>query len=346
MKLFWKDALTGLFMGLVVPGMMLNFAALLLEKSDAVQTASCGIVNAPLQETVQEEGQEEGQPLGIHFLNSDGKVEAAQMDAYLVGVVLAEMPVWFEEEALKAQAVVARTYALKARLTGGKHGNGSICTQSGCCQAYISEGEFLQKGGTAQDVERVRAAVAQTSDFVLAYNGELIEATYFSCSGGSTEDAVAVWGTAFPYLQAVDSPGEEAAAHYTDTEFLEGAEFCHKLGIAPEGTPESWIGEIAHTSGGGIAEAVIGGRTFTGVQLRSLLGLRSTAITMVPEKTGITLITKGFGHRVGMSQYGADAMAASGSTWQEILAHYYTGTVPEHWQTFVRPDPEGMLHDA
>ena len=195
MKLFWKDALTGLFMGLVVPGMMLNFAALLLEKSDAAQTASCGIVNAPLQETVQEEGKEEGkeegQPLGIHFLNADGNVEAAQMDAYLVGVVLAEMPVWFEEEALKAQAVVARTYALKARLTGGKHGNGSICTQSGCCQAYISEGEFLQKGGTAQNVERVRAAVAQTSDFVLAYNGELIEATYFSCSGGSTEDAVA-----------------------------------------------------------------------------------------------------------------------------------------------------------
>ena len=341
MKLFFKDVLWGILMGLILPGIMLNFAALLLTGPGTWEETSDFISAESLK---QEIVQAEAQPLRMDFLRSDGKVEAADMDAYLVGVVLAEMPVWFEEEALKAQSVVARTYALKARVTGGKHGNGSICTQPGCCQAYISEGEFLQKGGTFPDVERVRAAVMQTSDYVLAYEGEWIEATYFSCSGGSTEDAVAVWGTAFPYLQAVESPGEESATHYTDTEFLDTGTFCQKLGIEPEGSPENWIGDISYTSGGGIDETCIGGTKFTGVQLRSLLGLRSTAITMTVEETGITIVTKGYGHRVGMSQYGADAMAAAGSTWTEILAHYYRGASIVNWQTVAAA--EVQLRDA
>ena len=343
MKLFFQDVLGGIFMGLLLPGIMLNFAAILLTESGPMEDISVEISAEPLK---QEVSQEEARPLRMDFLKSDGNMEAADMDDYLVGVVLAEMPVWFSEEALKAQAVVARTYALKARVTGGKHGNGSICTQSGCCQAYISEADFLGKGGMEQDVERVRAAVFETSDFVLDYNGELIEATYFSCSGGSTEDAVAVWGTEYPYLQAVDSPGEEKATHYTDTEFIDSGTFCKMLGIEPGGSPENWIGDITYTSGGGIAEVYIGGRKFTGVQLRSLLGLRSTAITMTVGTSGVTVVTKGFGHRVGMSQYGADAMASSGSSWQEILAHYYTGAVPEHWQVFVQPEPDALLHDA
>ena len=125
----------------------------------------------------------------------DGTVSQMDMDGYLVGVVLAEMPVSFEEEALEAQSVVARTYARKAWETGGKHGDCSVCTRSACCQGYIGDEDYLSQGGTEEGLEKVRAAVAATSGWVLTYEGELIEATYFSCSGGSTEDAAAVWGS-------------------------------------------------------------------------------------------------------------------------------------------------------
>ena len=332
MKLILKDVLWGILMGLILPGIMLNFAVLLLTQQEQIIAE----VTPAAQQTA----------LPMEYQMSDDSAESSRMDAYLVGVVLAEMPAWFEEEALKAQAVVARTYALKARENGGKHGDGKVCTQSGCCQAYISEEAYLQKGGTAENVEKVRRAVTATSDMVLVFHGELIEATYFSCSGGSTEDAVAVWGTDYPYLRAVESPGEEDALHYTDTEFLDADTFCQRLGIHPEGTPENWLEKIAYTSGNGIAEAVIGGKTFTGVQLRSLLSLRSTAISMTLNQTGVTITTRGYGHRVGMSQYGADAMAAAGSTYPEILAHYYNGTSLVHYPTYMASKAEETLHDA
>lgn len=331
MKLILKDVLSGILMGLILPGIMLNFAVLLLQQEQIIAE-----VTPAAQQTA----------LPMEYQMPDDSGESSRMDAYLVGVVLAEMPAWFEQEALKAQAVVARTYALKARVTGGKHGDGRVCTQPGCCQAYISEEAYLQKGGTTENVEKVRRAVAETSDMVLVFHGELIEATYFSCSGGSTEDAVAVWGTDYPYLRAVESPGEEDALHYTDTEFLDADTFCQRLGIHPEGTPESWLEKITYTSGNGIAEAVIGGETFTGVQLRSLLSLRSTAISMTLNQTGVTITTRGYGHRVGMSQYGADAMAAAGSTYPEILAHYYNGTSLVHYPTYSASEAEETLRDA
>jgi len=329
MKMFWKDVMVGLVMGFLLPGVFLNFAVLVLRQpTEAKEVAATVDVTVP---EVSEEINPTTPALNIQLQKSDGSLETLEMDDYLVGVVLAEMPAWFEEEALKAQAVVARTYTLKAWVTGGKHGNGSVCTQPGCCQAYITENEYRKQGGTETSIDKVREAVAHTSGEVLVFNGSLIEATYFSCSGGTTEDAVAVWGTDYPYLRAVSSPGEEGAQHYTDTTFFETDAFCASLGIAPEGTPTEWIGEAEYTSGGGIREIDIGGESFSGVQLRQLLGLRSTAISMVAEDGGITVITRGFGHRVGMSQYGADAMAALGRQYPEILAHYYCGTELIKW---------------
>lgn len=246
------------------------------------------------------------------------------LEDYLTGVVLAEMPASFETEALKAQAVVARTYALKASQSG-KHGGG-VCGDYACCQAYIAAADY---SGGAENLEKVRTAVEATEGLVLTYEGALIEATYFSCSGGSTEDAVAVWGTDFPYLRAVDSPGEEGAAHHTDTVSFTKDQLEKKLGLTLSGNQESWIGAAAHTAGGGIQTITIGGKTFTGTEIRSLLGLRSTAFTIEPAGEGVTITTRGFGHRVGMSQYGADAMAASGSSFVEILAYYYRGTTLE-----------------
>lgn len=319
MQSLLKDVMISLVMGMVLPGMMLNFAVMLLEEEYIPLSAeSSHIEQSPVPQTV---------PMQMRLRHTDGVTEEMDMDTYLIGVVLAEMPAYFEEEALKAQSVVARTYTQKAYITGGKHGDGSICTDPSCCQAYITESDYLAQGGTQEHVDKIRNAVLATSGYILTYEGQLIEATYFSCSGGSTEDAVAVWGTDFPYLRAVSSPGEEEAAYYTDTITLTKDQLESALGITLDDSSADWFASLTYTAGGGIHSAAIGGKTFAGTQIRSLLGLRSTAFEITPGENCVTITTRGFGHRVGMSQYGADAMAASGSTYPEILAHYYQGTV-------------------
>lgn len=313
MKELTKDILISLLTGLLLPGMMLNFAAAVwnraLQSQEAEPVKEIHLVSLP-----------------VKIRSSDGTVTEEDMDTYLTGVVLGEMPAYFEPEALKAQSVVARTYARKAYETGGKHGDGSICTEPSCCQAWISEADFLQKGGSPEDAEIIRSAVMATSGQVLTYGGQLIEATYFSCSGGSTEDAAAVWGTDFPYLQAVQSPGEENAAHYRDTVVFTPDEIEEKLEIVLTGDPQTWTGPVSYTEGGGVDTIAIGGTYFTGVEIRQKLGLRSTAFSVSAAENAVSITTKGYGHRVGMSQYGADAMAVAGSSYEEILAHYYQGT--------------------
>ena len=166
---------------------------------------------------------------------------------------------------------------------------------------------------------------------MLTYQGKLIEATYFSCSGGRTEDALAVWGEDVPYLQSVESPGEEGAAHYVDTVSFTASEFCEKIGKELPGIPAEWIGTIRYTAGGGVETIYIGDEPYSGTQLRSMLNLRSTAFLITAAGDTVTITTKGYGHRVGMSQYGADAMAVQGCSYEEILAHYYPGTKLQQW---------------
>lgn len=260
----------------------------------------------------------------VSVLKADQVLEM-ELEDYVLCVVLAEMPVDFEAEALKAQAVVARTYTCR-KLEEPKHNTADVCTDPSCCQAYMEPGDFLNSGGTEESIQKVNDAVMSTAGEVILYQGELIEATYFSCSGGKTEDAAAVWGSDVPYLQSVSSPGEEKASHYTDTVRFSSTEFCDRLGVALSGNPGAWIENIAYTEGGGVDSIVLQGNTFSGTELRQKLGLRSTAFVITAAGDTVTVTTKGFGHRVGMSQYGAEAMAVKGSTYEEILKHYYTGT--------------------
>lgn len=318
MKTIVKDALFSVIVGLVLPGILLNGIVMTLERAEeAVPQAQAAAWTEETQVQVI------GQPIGVRM--KDGKAEVWELDEYLVGVVLAEMPASFELEALKAQSVAARTFAWKANVTGGKHGDGSVCVDSGCCQAHLSPEDYLEKTGNQEGLNKVIDAVYATSGQVLTYQGELIEATYFSCSGGSTEDAQAVWGGEVPYLQAVDSPGEESAAWFRDKVTFTFKRFQQILGRELEDHPSDWFGQVSYTAGGGVAAMEIGGETYTGTDLRSLLGLRSTAFSVTVGKD-ITITTRGYGHRVGMSQYGADAMAVAGHTYREILAHYYVGT--------------------
>ena len=262
----------------------------------------------------------------ITVLKEDNTVQTMELEEYITGVVLREMPANFENEALKAQSVVARTYALRKAEEGGKHKNATVCTDSGCCQGFMTNQKYLEKGGENELLSKVISAVDSTAGQVLIYDGELIDATYFSCSGGQTEDAKAVWGAEIPYLQSTKSPGEENATHYVDTETFTLKEFGELLGARLTGAPQNWIGKITYTEGGGVDTIYICDQEYKGTTLRQKLGLRSTAFVISIVGSTVTITTKGYGHRVGMSQYGAEAMAVQGKKYNEILAHYYKGT--------------------
>lgn len=313
-----KEILFALILGLVIPGVLFRLA----------QNAS----NREPEQTELPEQTQQTQPqegFTLPVLMADGTVEQMDLDAYVTCVVLAEMPAEFETEALKAQAVVARTYALKRYSAGEKHEQGAVCTDPACCQAYCSQTDFLTRGESEANLQKIRDAVEQTHAQVLTYNGALIEATYFSCSGGRTEDALAVWGAEIPYLQAVDSPGEEEASHYMDTVSFSLTEFAQCMELDPDSLTSNWVGTVTYTAGGGVDTIQIGGETYNGTTVRQKLGLRSTAFVMTAVGNTVTVTTKGFGHRVGMSQYGAEAMAVAGSGYEQILAYYYQGTVLE-----------------
>ena len=187
------------------------------------------------------------------------------------------MPADFATEALKAQAVAARTFA-RRQMAGGKHANADVCSQSACCQACLSADALQERYGAAFDAawDKASNAVQQTQDEVLTYGGALIDAVYFSCSGGSTEAAAAVWGTDVPYLQAVDSPGEQDAAPYASTVTCSPAEFAETLGLAADGDPAGWLGGTSYTAGSGVDTCTIRGQAYTGTRLRQLFGLNST----------------------------------------------------------------------
>ncbi len=262
----------------------------------------------------------------IKVKKDEQTVVSMPIEEYILGVVLGEMPASFETEAIKAQAVVARTFAAYNIEIGKKHSDCDICTDSNCCQSYIDPDIYAQKIGSYNDVDRFRAAIMDTAGECLWYSGSLIEATYFSCSGGKTEDAAAVWGTEVPYLKSQDSPGEEKSAHYLNTINFSAREFQNKLGIHLQGLPGTWIKNVTYTKGGGVDTIQIGSIEYKGTQLRKILGLKSTAFIITAAGDSVTITTKGFGHRVGMSQYGADAMAVKGNTYDQILSYYYPGT--------------------
>lgn len=330
MKNIVKELCRGFIVGCVIPALLLCIVVAAADPASGGEETAPSVPTVPqLSATLPTATQPtetapiETTPVKIRVI-LDGELAQMDLETYVLRVVLGEVPADFEPEALKAQAVAARTFALK--LNESKRHGGAVCTGSACCQAYQTEENYLNKGGTSEKLEKVRQAVDETCGEVLTYGGKLINATFFSCSGGSTEDAQAVWGYDVPYLQAVKSPGEEdAAAYYREKSFTK-KEFQKALAVSLKGDPESWFGKVSYTDGGGVAYMTIGGVRYRGTTLRALLGLRSTMFTIHVEQGNIVISTKGYGHRVGMSQYGADAMALAGSDYTQILAHYYLGS--------------------
>ena len=261
------------------------------------------------------------------------KLVSMDLEEYIVGVVSAEMPAYYDFEALKAQAVASRTYTLYSMAHGGCHTNpdADVCTNSKCCQAFSTHDRMQNAWGKdyADNYNRIAEAVMGTAGEVLAYDGKLCDALYHACSGGRTEDSENVYANALPYLRGVDSPYEDPM-RTEDVPIGEDA----LLELIAAKYPESGITEdnlreeigIASTYPSGRVETLrLGKASVTGKQARSLFGLRSTMFTITWSEEGIVFHTKGFGHGVGLSQNGANGMAKHGSKYREILLHYYTG---------------------
>ncbi len=283
--------------------------------------------NPPLQEnppvySVEDTGYEEP---SVSVLNIyDGSVFSVPMEEYLLGVVLAEMPASFESEALKAQSVAARTYT-RGKLDAPSHENADICMAASCCQAYIYPS--LYEGGD-ENLKKVKNAVDETRGKIMTYNSEPVLAVFHSMSAGKTEDAENVWGESVPYLKSADSPGEEAVDRFETTYTISFSEFADKIkSAAPDSSlsSPSDIKKPVYTSAGYVSSVEIGGHTFKGTEIRTLFSLRSAAFTISADDDLVTFTVKGYGHGVGMSQYGANVLAKDGKSYEEILKHYYSG---------------------
>ena len=268
----------------------------------------------------------------VEVLTDAGAI-SMRLDAYLTGVVAAEMPASFEPEALKAQTVAARTYTLsKMERTVEAHPDADVCTDITCCQAYIDPADAAANWGeNAQTyTDKIAAAVADTDGMAALFQGQPIQAVFFSSAAGRTVDAVEVWGNAVPYLTSVDSPEGDEVPNYHSTVTVPLDEFKSKLlAQYPQadlsGEPAGWFANLVPNSAGGVETVDIGGVTVGGGSLRTLFGLRSTSFTVSASADGVTFSVTGYGHGVGMSQYGANALAKEGKSYDEILKWYYTG---------------------
>lgn len=261
--------------------------------------------------------------------------EQMTLERYLTGVVRGEMPAAFEMEALRAQAAAERSYVYYQLAAGRKdaHPDADFCTDHTCCSAYLSETAAREKwgGDFAPWNTRVEQAVSDTDGQVVLYNGRPILAVFHSSSAGRTAAAGDVWSGDLPYLVSVDSPeGEETVPNYYSTVTFTAAEVKEKLLAAhPElklsGTPDRWFGAAAENGSGRVETVSVGGTDIEGTELRRIFGLRSACFTVAADSESVTFRVTGYGHGVGMSQYGANQLAREGKTWQEILEWYYTG---------------------
>lgn len=276
----------------------------------------------------------------VRFLNGAGEVETLTLQEYLWGVVAAEMPASFQTEALKAQAVAARTYSVNLKLRGTKkHPQADVCGDSSCCQAWITPAQAAANWGeeAARYTEKITGAVRDTDGLFCLYEGTPINAVFFSSAAGKTLDAAEVWGAGVPYLRSVDSPeGREVPGWQTVMTFTASQLGELLSALAPQadlsGSPEGWFTGLTQDSAGGVASVAVGGTLLTGAQIRSALGLRSTHFTVEPGEDAVSIHVTGYGHGVGLSQYGANNLAAQGKTFDQILTWYYTGVTVESWE--------------
>lgn len=269
--------------------------------------------------------------INVYFAD-DNKVVTMKKEEYILGVLMAEMPASFELEALKAQAVAARTYTEEKLISNGSsssHPGADICTDYTHCQAYISE-ENAKKGwgkNASLYFEKCKKAVDETCGIVAVYNQTPIKAVFHAYASGNTENASEVWGGNVEYLKSVESPGDMSAPEFESRVEVPVNEFITAL--SNEGNIDFSggivIGNVTYTQGGSVNEIEICNQKFKGTKLREIFGLKSACFSISVGDQSIVFNVKGYGHGVGLSQYGANYFAKQGLTYEEILKKYYTG---------------------
>ncbi|WP_433745311.1 stage II sporulation protein D [Falsibacillus pallidus] len=263
------------------------------------------------------------------FRSNEKAVEKLPIEKYVIGVVASEMPADFEEEALKAQALTARTYIINQLMLKDHAGvpDGAVVTDTVQHQVYKSLADLKGIWGKDYDwkLKKVTDAVKATAGQIITYKNQPIQAAFFSTSNGYTENSQDYWENSVPYLQSVASPWDKDSPKFIAKKTMSIQEFESKLGIhlGSDGS----VGTVtARTSGKRVGTVKIGGKTFSGREVREKLELNSSDFSWVKKGKNIVITTKGNGHGVGMSQYGANGMAQEGKTYKQIVAYYYKGT--------------------
>ena len=290
-------------------------------------------------ENNQEETIKSSQNIKLLHTNTN-TVEEVPLEEYLYGVVSAEMPASFEKEALKAQAIVARTYTIyKIQNNNGKHQDADICDNSACCQAWISKENRMARWNEDErdsNWNKIVDAVNSTSGKIVTYEGKAINAFFHSNSGGKTETTLNVWGgSGYPYLQTVETAGEDTYSQYASELVISKEDFISKFRekhseFVIDFSKEDCIKILEYTDGNRVKKVKIGNLEVSGVEVRTVLGLRSANFNVEVQENNIKFSVIGYGHGVGMSQTGADSMAKQGSNCEEIIKHFYTGVEIEN----------------
>lgn len=300
LSLFLLLAIIPLFLSLVIGN----------KKTDAMQAISA---NSP----------------EIRVLLINGREAILPLDQYLVGVLAAEMPANFPEEALKAQAIAARTYILRCcDFAGGtnKHGAVNVCSNPAHCQAYIPAEEMTGHWGKNSPtyIDKISRAVTATAGLALTYEGKLVTTPYSAVCGGRSADCAEAWGSDLPWLISVDCPFDQEAPKYSSQVSLTLEEVATKLGVtlAQAGS----LRLIRQGDSGRVIKAAAGNQEFSGGEIRQKLGLNSTLFSWTKEGDNLIFQVRGYGHGVGLCQWGARGMALAGYDCESILAHYYSGT--------------------
>jgi stage II sporulation protein D len=272
------------------------------------------------------------------YLTGTGETVSLPLEAYVRGVIAAEMPPEFELEALKAQAIAARTYIIRRLRSGDfsdlpEGADGAVVTDTVQHQAFATEEALRERWGWlhySRNLDKMTRAVNETEGIILTYAGEPIDAVFFSASNGFTENSEDYWVSEIPYLRSVESPwDEQEAPNFERLASFSIQEMYERLGLAAS-SGEAEIEVLERSESGRVLKVSVAGKEFTGREMREKLGLASNDFTWEISGETILFTTKGFGHGVGMSQWGANGMAKEGKTAEEILRHYYSGVELEN----------------
>jgi len=277
------------------------------------------------------------------YRNALKKVETYPLEEYVRGVVAAEMPIDFEEEALKAQAYSARTYIIKRILEKDNSGipGGAMVTDTVQHQVFVSDSELQKRWGSdySTKISKLNQIVNETMGKIISYDGTPITASFFSTSNGYTENSEDYWSKEVPYLRSVASPWDKASPKFESTMVVPFNDVQSKLKVDAAvlvSTGQSWIKVMEKTESGRVKKIKVGDKVLTGREMRELFDLRSSDFTMEVKNQQIVFQMKGYGHGVGMSQYGANGMAKEGKKAEEIVKYYYKGVKIEDYGKWVK----------